>query len=258
MKLRTILISLALLSIACISTLGLSDESSENDYTKRWGPEIHAFREWDAKNSFPDNAVLFVGSSSIRMWETARFFPELKVINRGFGGSDIKAVNYFFDKIVSCYKPSKIVFYAGDNDIAGGLAPEALCEDFKTFCKLCSEKIPAADIIYISIKCSGLRFNLWPQMNKANSLIESFCRTKPNLQYIDLATCLLDDSGIPDHDLFLKDRLHLSEAGYRLWTNRLKPLLLNPANPVGWGASRRDCFPIRARLSASPFSHLCR
>jgi lysophospholipase L1-like esterase len=228
MKTRMIfvIIAITLISAGCVNRMSPSDESGESVYDTRWGAEINAFKQRDENHPVPDNGILFVGSSSIRMWETDRFFPDLEVLNRGFGGSDIKAVNYFFDTLVSCYKPSTIVFYAGDNDIAGGLGPKGVCDDFKTFYRLCSDKLPETEIIYLSIKPSGARIGFWPEMQKANALIEQFCQTKPNLQYLDLASCLLDDAGKPNDDLFINDRLHLNEAGYRLWTERLTPLLV--------------------------------
>lgn len=227
MKTRIICIVTILLAFSgCVFSTSESENSVTNIYDKKWGKEINAFKKWDAKNSVPDNAVLFVGSSSIKLWETARCFPELKVINRGFGGSDIKAVNHFFDIIVSCYKPSKIVFYAGGNDIAGGLSPEAVLEDFKAFYLLCSDKLPEVEIVYISIKYSGRRIDFMPKMKKANSLIKNFCETKSNVVYVDLASCLLDEKGVPNDEVFVEDKLHLNEAGYRLWTDILTPVLV--------------------------------
>ena len=219
-------IAAILFSISTLSfSINPSQKNADNLLEKKWASEINAFKQWDAKNSVPDDAVLFVGSSSIRLWETARCFPDIKLINRGFGGSDIQSVNYFFDQIVACYKPSKIVLYAGDNDIAAGLSPEQVCRNFKDFHRLCKEKLPKTEIIYLSIKCSGRRFDQWPAMKKANTLIENFCQTKPNLKYVDLASSLLDKEGIPNDKFFKPDRLHLNQAGYRIWTDRLKPLL---------------------------------
>ncbi|MCC7084482.1 MAG: hypothetical protein IT427_05700, partial [Pirellulales bacterium] len=86
--------------------------------------EIAAFEKWDHQNAVPREAILFVGSSTIRMWQTADAFPELPIINRGFGGSTIADVNRYADRIVFKYKPRTIVFYAGDNDIAAGRSPD--------------------------------------------------------------------------------------------------------------------------------------
>lgn len=197
-------------------------------FDKLWGTEIYAYQQWDKRNSFPKNAVLFVGSSSTKLWDTTSYFPEWKVINRGFGGADIKAVNYYFDKVVTPYNPSTIVLYAGDNEISRGGKSWVVCEDFKVFYKLCSEKVPDAEIIFISVKLSKLRKKFWKTTIEANSLIEEYCKTKPNAKYIDLAGKILDDDGIPVDKFFNRDRLHLSKAGYRLWTDQLKPLLPAP------------------------------
>ena len=94
---------------------------------------INKFVQLDKQNTTPENAALFVGSSSIRMWKTQTSFPEYKVINRGFGGSQISDVNYYVDKIVLPYKPELIIFYCGDNDIAAGKTPETVFNDFKKF-----------------------------------------------------------------------------------------------------------------------------
>ncbi|MHC5184045.1 MAG: SGNH/GDSL hydrolase family protein, partial [Planctomycetota bacterium] len=107
-----------------------------------------------------------------------------------------------------------------------GLSTEEVFEDFQDFYGLCTEKLAATEVIYLSIKPSGARIDFWPDMQKANALIEQFCQTKSNLQYLDLASCLLDDDGKPNDDLFIDDRLHLNEAGYCLWTTKLKPLLV--------------------------------
>ncbi|MHC5116964.1 MAG: hypothetical protein ACYSQY_07850, partial [Planctomycetota bacterium] len=104
--------AIMLVSAGCNNPMNQSGEPTGTIYDTRWGTEINAFKQRDAHHPVPDKGILFVGSSSIRMWDTDRFFPELDIINRGFGGSDIKAVNYFFDTIVSCYTPSIIVLYA--------------------------------------------------------------------------------------------------------------------------------------------------
>ena len=227
MKTRLVVIAaIMLVSAGCVDRITQTREPEETIYDTRWGAEINAFKQRDEHHPVPDNGILFVGSSSIRMWETDRFFPDLGVINRGFGGSDINAVNYFFDSIVSCYTPSIIVLYAGDNDIAAGLSPEGVFEDFQDFYGLCKEKLPTAKIVYLSIKPSGSRIDFWPDMQQANALIEQFCQTKSNLQYLDLASCLLGDDDKPNDDFFIDDRLHLNEVGYRLWKAKLKPLLV--------------------------------
>ncbi|AQQ72109.1 Argininosuccinate lyase [Limihaloglobus sulfuriphilus] len=214
-----------LILLAAFVSNGLSEREVNEAEEKRWGKDIKAFMDWDAKNSVPDDAVLFLGSSSARGWQTARFFPEFKVINRGFGGSQTPAVNYFFDRIAAPYNPKVICLYVGDNDITAGNSPEKVFADFKEFKALCEKYTPDAQVVYLSIKPSGSRWNVWPQMKAANALIEAHCGKFDNFHYVDVATCLLDESGKPNDELFLGDRLHLNEKGYTVWTNTLRPTL---------------------------------
>ncbi|HKK45627.1 MAG TPA: hypothetical protein VJ964_08900, partial [Balneolaceae bacterium] len=85
---------------------------------QRFQQEIDNFKLWDAKNSYPNQAILFVGSSSIRFWKSHDAFPNYPVINRGFGGAHISDVQHYYRQVIGKYHPSIIVFYCGDNDIA--------------------------------------------------------------------------------------------------------------------------------------------
>ena len=201
-----------------------ADEVANPD-PNRFAKDIETFVEWDSRNAAPAEPILFVGSSSIRMWKTRESFGDLPVINRGFGGSHISDVVHFADRIVLPYAPKLIVFYAGDNDIAAGKSPaQALC-DYRRFVELVHAKLPATRIIFIPIKPSGQRWSLWPQMDKANELIRAFSAKSGRLFVADLDRPLLDDTGRPNDALFLADRLHLNAAGYRVWTRALRPVL---------------------------------
>ncbi|MHC4738402.1 MAG: GDSL-type esterase/lipase family protein [Planctomycetota bacterium] len=199
--------------------------SSGQETYEHWEKNIQAFELWDSKNSYPDDAVLFVGSSSIVMWKTRDYFPELKVINRGFGGSQIAEVSYFAERIVFPYRPKAIVFYAGDNDIAKGKTAQRVFEDYKNFVKATHTKIPQTPIIFIGIKPSLSRWKLWGEMKEANMVIKDFSAGNENLFYFDSATPLLGDDGRPKPELFKADQLHLSKEGYKLWTERLRPVI---------------------------------
>jgi lysophospholipase L1-like esterase len=191
----------------------------------RFASEISAFEQWDNKNSFPADAVLFVGSSSIRMWETHKSFPDLPVINRGFGGSHISDINYYFKRVVLPYKPKLIVFYAGDNDIASGKNTQKVLDDFKQFAGMVKEALPRTPIIFISIKPSGSRWNFWQVTQQANGLIRQFCESGNKLTFVDAGSVLLNKQGEPDNTYFLEDKLHLNDKGYQKWTQVLRPVI---------------------------------
>ena len=214
-----------LLVFGCVCLAEKKEQQADPD-PLRFKQEIDEFSKWDRKNSVPDDATLFVGSSSIRMWATNKSFGDMKVINRGFGGAHIYDVIYYAERIVLPYKPKVIVFYAGDNDIAGGKSPQRVFDDYQKFVKIVHKKLPKTRIIFITIKPSRSRWSLWPRMKEANTMIGNLCKTDRRLFFADAATGLLGEDGKPKEELFLKDQLHLSEQGYKLWTSILKPIII--------------------------------
>jgi lysophospholipase L1-like esterase len=204
----------------------------ENIWTRNIDPDPERFREeietfkWnDKKNYLPEEAVLFVGSSSIRLWETTKYFPGYPIINRGFGGAHISDVNYYIETIVLKYKPKVILFYAGDNDVAAGKDADRVVEDYIDFVSSVTNRLPETNIIFIPIKPSLSRWSFWETMELANNKISEYCATKDNLYYVDTALPMLSEEGTPASALFVSDGLHLSAEGYELWTRILKPVL---------------------------------
>jgi lysophospholipase L1-like esterase len=191
----------------------------------RFESEIAAFEKWDHQNAVPPDPILFVGSSTIRLWQTADAFPALPVINRGFGGSTIADANYFADRIVFKYKPRTIVFYAGDNDIAGGRSPDRVFEDFQKFAASVRERLPDTRLIYLAIKPSIARWKLWPKMQTVNARVKVLANTNKQIIYIDTAPPLLGSDGQPIKELFRDDGLHMSAKGYDTWNKLLVPTL---------------------------------
>src|ERR1051325_1408417 len=153
----------------------------------KWETEIKAFEAADKTNPPPNNAVLFVGSSSIRLWKTLeRDFSEFKVVNRGFGGSQIADSVALAGRIILPYRPRMILLYAGDNDLAAGKLPEEVYTDFKAFVEKVQMTLPKARIGFISIKPSPSRWKLAKNIKAANRLIEAFCQKDERLAYIDV------------------------------------------------------------------------
>jgi lysophospholipase L1-like esterase len=198
----------------------------------RFEPEIAAFEAWDRQNSFPREAVLFVGSSSIRMWPTAESFPDFPVVNRGFGGSHISDVNYFAERIVLKYSPRLIVFYAGDNDVEAGKSPQQVFDDFQDFAELVNNNLPKTRIVYLPIKPSIARWRKWSQIQAVNSSVAKLAQSDERIIYVDTATPMLGGDGKPRAELFLDDGLHLNAKGYNEWSDKLGPLLRQAMNPM--------------------------
>ena len=216
--------SLAGLALAC-GMLPIAAVTADHD-SSRWEKYIARFQATDKKQMPPPGGILFIGSSSIRMWKTLeQDFPGLPVTNRGFGGSQIADSNHFAERIVHPYKPRQIVLYAGDNDVAAGKSPETVLADFQQFVKTVHGKLPKARVSFISIKPSLSRWKLSGKMARANSLVSDACGKDKRLDYIDIWQPMLGDDGRPKPDLFLGDGLHLNAKGYALWTSIVKPYL---------------------------------
>lgn len=187
--------------------------------TNRWDGEIAAFEAQDRTNPPPQNAILFIGSSSIRLWKTlAQDFPGHKVINRGFGGSQIADSVHFADRVVIPYRPKMIVFYAGGNDINAEKSPEQVAADFKSFVAKVRTKLPDTRIAYMSIAPNPARWAQVERVRETNRLIEEFTKASPKLTFINVFPHMLGENGEPKPDLFVEDRLHMNERGYALWS----------------------------------------
>jgi lysophospholipase L1-like esterase len=192
----------------------------------KWEFEIRAFEAADKTNPPPKGAILFVGSSSIRLWKTlAADFARHKVINRGFGGSQIEDSTALADRIIVPCRPKRVFLYAGDNDIAAGKSPERVCDDFKAFVVRVRAALPRVQIAFISIKPSPSRWHLVEKQKAANHLIERYCNSSGKVEYIDVFKPMLGADGKPRAELFLDDNLHLNAQGYQLWAALIRPHL---------------------------------
>jgi len=192
----------------------------------RWEGQVRAYEEQDKESPPPEGAVLFVGSSSIRMWKSIPDdFKPLVAMARGIGGSRISDQVHYAERLVIRYRPAQIVFYAGDNDIWSGKTPERILADYKTFVAKVRKALPRVPIHFLAIKPSPRRAKVWPQTKEANRLVREYTETDAALTYIDIATPMLDADGTPRTDIFLKDMLHLNRKGYAIWIPLVKAAL---------------------------------
>ncbi|MGD2133768.1 MAG: GDSL-type esterase/lipase family protein [Maricaulaceae bacterium] len=179
---------------------------------------ITGFVQADAAAPPADCSVLFVGSSSIRFWTTvAEDFPELSVINRGFGGSQTEHVIRYFNHIVAPYRPAKIVFYEGENDINAGDSTDSVISEFETFMDMKTAALGATPVYFISIKPSIARFEELAAQAEANERLAAIAANRPDMTFINVVDAMLDEDGQPK-DIFVADDLHMNADGYAIWT----------------------------------------
>jgi lysophospholipase L1-like esterase len=210
---------LGLVALGVFFTGGKATAANTNHNYARWDKEISAFERHDATNPPPQGACLFIGSSVIRFWKTlAVDFPDQKVINRGFGGSQIVDSTHFADRIIFPYAPRIIFLRAGDNDLAAGVPVDQVFADFKDFVTTIQARLPDTEIVYISLSPSIARWKIHEKELAANALIRDFIHGRPHLHYIDGYTAVLGPDGKPRPELFGKDKLHYNAVGYKMLT----------------------------------------
>ena len=191
--------------------------------------DIQQFLKQDSLQMPPKNAILFIGSSSFTKWkDVGKYFPGYTIINRGFGGSQLSNLILYADKIIYPYHPKQVIIYCGENDFDydKSVSADTVFERFHTLFDMIREKLPEANIGYVSIKFSPSRKFAWEKTKKTNSLIEDFLEEQNNAEFIDITAAMQDASGKVNTALFLDDQLHMRPEGYKLWQQQIGPYLL--------------------------------
>lgn len=192
----------------------------------QWSAEIAKMTAGDTSNPPPQHGIVFVGSSSIRLWSSlAADFPGLPVINRGFGGSELADSVFYLDRIVLPYRPRTVVLFAGTNDIWSGKTPEKVFADFQEFRTKLHAALPEARLIYLSLTYAPSRARVHEALRTANGLIADDCAKDPRCTFVDVSTPVLDAAGHVRPELYREDQLHMNASGYAIWTKVLAPYL---------------------------------
>jgi lysophospholipase L1-like esterase len=192
----------------------------------RFAGEIHAFAHADSVSPPPPEPVLFVGSSSIRMWTSlAADFPGVPVLNRGFGGSRMDDLLRYADRLVFRYHPRTVVFYEGDNDLQDGRTPARIAGDVAEFLQRIRTAQPLTRVVCLAVKPSPSRWTLIDKVRQTNELLAAIVARDTMATFVDVFTPMLGPDGRPRPELFLADSLHMTPAGYAIWRDAVAPVL---------------------------------
>lgn len=191
--------------------------------------EIQSFKKEDSVHVPPQKAILFVGSSTFRLWpDIQSYFPTHTIINRGFGGSTLPDVIRYERDVIFPYKPKQIVIYCGDNDLASSdtVSSTTVVQRFEKLFTDIRTALPNVPIAFVSIKPSPSRWHLKEKMIDANRRIKTFLAGKKKTSFIDIWNAMLGPDGKPREELFKEDRLHMKPEGYAIWQKIIEPKLL--------------------------------
>lgn len=221
MKRLLILIILTSFLVSCAS-LGKYRELPE---VKAWESEIEKFEQLDIAKSYPPDAIMFAGSSSIRLWSTlGKDMLPYNVIQRGYGGAKLSDFAVYADRILYPHKCRAIVLFIA-NDISGSnsdKSPLEVSQLFKQTLYIIRKQFRETPVIWVSVTPTPLRWHIWPEIKEAGEMISEICESHRNTYYLDTEQYFTNEKGLPRADLFLDDRLHLNDEGYKVWSGLIK------------------------------------
>lgn len=229
---RTSVAALVSLSLVVVSApVGALGQHPPRPYAEardysRWEKEVAAYEAADRDYPPPKGGILFIGSSTIRLWKTlASDFPGRPVINRGFGGTEIVDATHFADRLIFPHEPKQIFLRAGGNDIHGGRVPKEVARDFAEFVRVVHARLPKTEILYIAVSPAPARWGEIDKYRELNRLIREMALDMPRVGFVDAYSISLAPNGEARPELFVDDRLHFSPKGYKLLADYVRPFL---------------------------------
>ena len=223
-RLATASLALCLLAAVTPARAQLASPFAEAHDYAMWEKEVAAYEAADRLSPPPRGGALFIGSSTIRLWATlADDFPGRKVINRGFGGSEIVDSTHFADRLIFPHEPGQIFLRAGGNDIHAGRTPREVARDFAEFVRVVHARLPRAEILFIGLSPAPARWGEADKGRELNRLIRAMALEMPRVGFVDAGDISLSPAGAALLELFAKDRLHFAPEGYKLLAERVRP-----------------------------------
>ncbi len=218
---KYLLLLLPCLLLSCNNANRTAPQNQASPEIKAWEPDIVKFEQLDKSEAYPSDAIMFAGSSSIRLWSTlAKDMKPYPVIQRGYGGAKLSDFVYYAHRIFDPHQCRAFVIFVA-NDITGSnedRSPEQVDSLCNQVIDIIRSKHPDTPIFWIATTPTSSRWTVWPEIRKANDLIGQTCKKRKNTWFISTDSAYLNDQGMPNDSLFRDDRLHLNDRGYAIWT----------------------------------------
>ena len=218
-----------------LSNLSCSPLLKYSQSNRQFEEEVSFLESLDFKEKAGEKDVLFIGSSSIRLWDNIQvdMYP-YSSIKRGYGGAHFYDLIHFSERLVKNHSPKAILIFVanditGSNDltnIVGDLSPNEVKKLFRYNYKLIRSIHKHIPIFLIETTPTPKRWKVWNKILQANKKLERFCKQVPNLYFISTRDKFIGANGLPIQSLFLKDELHLNVDGYKLWSSVIKSKLI--------------------------------
>jgi lysophospholipase L1-like esterase len=213
-----------------VVVLGLASLRASDSDPARWADDISAIERRLAAASVAPGGILFVGSSTMRLWDLAQSFPQHTLTNLGFGGAYISDQIHYFSRLITPHRPAHIIFYGGGNDLDAGKSVETVLADWQQWRQLVHRALPECRITFLAVRHCPSRVSARSREQSLNQAIKATCENDPQkrLTYLDLNHLTENPDRTYRTELFQPDQLHLSEKGYQQWSEALQSHLHSP------------------------------
>lgn len=218
---------LRFLSLSFLLTL-LSVQAQKVMYheTKHYDAKV---RQFQREGRLPDGAIIMLGDSHSEYGEDwNRFFPDVaKIVNRGIIGDDSRGILNRLNQVLP-YKPSKIFFECGTNDLSHGWTVDRTFQGIVRVIETIRRNNPDTRIYVQSLLPLNERVGVWKLLKgkedmiiQLNHRLEDYC-IRHSLTFIDLYTPLLGDRPKTMREDCCRDGLHLTAKGYEVWADAIR------------------------------------
>lgn len=195
-----------------------------------WESQIKELERKDLSENIPNDYILYLGSSSIRLWDSIQQdMSPYNSVKRGYGGAHFYDLIHFTERLVTPHKDAKAIVCFVANDLTGiwddpktKVSPKQVKRLFSFFTKQVRDIAPKTPFFLVEITPTQSRWNIWDKTVKANDLMEAYCNSQENMYFISTSEEFLNEDNLPRTELFIEDQLHLNRDGYQLWSRIIK------------------------------------
>ena len=203
------------------------------DVPRTWAADIARLDSLNQMQKKSPQSILFVGSSSIRLWDDIEEdMSPYPVIRRGYGGASYVDVAYYIKELVYPHQFKALVLFAG-NDIWGSdsdRSPKEIGRLLNHCIKNVRKRFANKPIFVIEITHVPKRSHLIFEIDAANQVLEKVCQRHEMVHFIPTKQIYLTPEGKIDGTLFRNDQIHQNEVGYKKWTEIIKEAIRKHLN----------------------------
>lgn len=192
--------------------------------SEKWQEDVAKLAAGNATDGGAEH-VLFLGSSSFRLWDAIHEdLAPVKVVKRAYGGARFRDLAIYTPELIAGLRFSKAVIFIA-NDITGKENEDTDPETTSKLARLVIAQLrsehPEVPIHLVAVTPTPVRYKHWPRIQVTNRMLRKIAETTPGVFYIPTAYAFLDRDGHPRAELFKEDRLHLNSIGYQIWARIL-------------------------------------